>query len=567
MTSTNLDQIIRKHALKNAFDFGKASAGSVVGKVIGEAPDCKADMKGTMQKINAIVLEVNKLSKETIETELKNYHFEEKKKEEKKELEIEGAETGKVITRFAPEPSGYSHIGHAKALCLVNEITRNYQGKLVLRFDDTNPEKESQEYVEGIKEGINWLGIKWDKENYTSDNIPKIYEYAEKLISKENAYICTCSQKEISKLREEMTPCPCRELKVNDNLLRWKDMFNGKYNEGDAILRFRGDLTCLNTVMRDPALARIIVAKHYRQGQKYRVWPGYDLAVCIMDLIEGTTHPMRSKEYELRDELYQAIFSALDLVAPKMIGFSRLAIKGAPISKRLLVPLVKEGKVLGWDDPRLPTLIALRRRGILPEAIKNFVLSFGLSKVESEPTWERLLVENRKLIDPVARHYFFVKDPLKVKIKSEKETEVKIKLHPSKDYGFRSVKVKNVVYVSESDTKGLRKNEIFRLKDLFNVKIVKTGKEIEVEKQEDAMVEKKIQWVSEEEKVNCEIMIPKDLIDEKENYIPDSLEIVKGFCEKGCIGLEVGEVIQFERFGFCRLDKKEKNKLIFVWSC
>ncbi|MEK6982432.1 MAG: glutamate--tRNA ligase [Candidatus Micrarchaeota archaeon] len=567
MTSTNLDQIIRKHALKNAHDFGKASAGSVVGKVIGEVPDCKTDMKGTMQKINAIVSEINKLSKEAVEEELKNYHFEEKKKEEKKELEVEGAEIGKVVTRFAPEPSGYSHIGHAKALCLVNEITRNYQGKLVLRFDDTNPEKESQEYVEGIKEGITWLGIKWDEENYTSDHIQEIYEYAEKLISKEKAYVCTCKQETISKLREEMKPCACHGLKPKDNLLRWKDMLNGKYNEGDAILRFRGNLSALNTVMRDPMLARIIIAKHYRQAEKYRVWPGYDLAVCIMDLIEGTTHPMRSKEYELRDELYQAIFTALDLIAPKMIGFSRLAIKGAPISKRLLVPLVKEGKVLGWDDPRLPTLVALRRRGIIPQAIKNFVLSFGLSKVESEPTWERLLVENKKLIEPTSKHYFFVSNPVKMKIKNAKETDVKIKLHPSADYGFREIKVNDTLYISSSDAESLKKNEIFRLKDLSNAKLITSEKELTVEQMPDAMVEKKIQWVSEESKIDCEIMVPKELVDENKNYIPNSLEIVKGYCESDCMNLDIGDMIQFERFGFCRLDKKEKDKLIFIFTC
>jgi glutamyl-tRNA synthetase len=344
-------------------------------------------------------------------------------------------------------------------------------------------------------------------------------------------------------------------------------MLNGKYNQGDAILRFRGDLSCLNTVMRDPSLARIITSAHHRQGQKYRVWPGYDLAVCIMDLIEGTTHPMRSKEYELRDELYNAMFAALGIVAPKMIGFSRLAIKGAPISKRLLVPLVKEGKVLGWDDPRLPTLVALRRRGIIPQAIKNFVLSFGLSKVESEPTWERLLVENKKLIEPSSKHYFFVRNPIKMKIKGAKESEVKIKLHPTADYGFRKVTVNDTIYISSNDSEGLKKNENFRLKDLFNAKLTELGKELVVEQMPDGMVEKKIQWVSEQNKIDCEIWIPKELVDSEGDYIPDSLEIVKGYCEANCLDLQVNDLIQFESFGFCRLDKKEKDKLIFILPC
>lgn len=562
----DITNLIRKHALKNAFDYGKANSGSVVGKVIAEFPDAKKDMKATMQLISKIILEVNKMKKEEIEKELNNYTFIEKPKEEKKGFEIKNAEMGKVLTRFPPEPSGYPHIGHAKAAFLDYEIAKQYDGKMILRFDDTNPEKESQEYVEAIKEGLKWLGISWDKESYTSDHMNELYAAAEKLISIEKAYVCTCSQEEISKQREQMKSCKCRELSSKENLIRWKNMLAGKYEAGKVILRFKGDLSALNTVMRDPSLARILTSPHYKQKKKYVVWPSYDLAVVVMDALEGITHPMRSKEYELRDELYNTLFDALGYKQATMIEFSRLQIKNAPISKRLLTPLVKEKKVMGWDDPRLPTLKGLVRRGILPEAVKGFVLSFGLSKVESEPTWEALLVENRKLLDPVSKHYFFVPDPVKLKIKNAPKKVIMLKTHPKNEsLGTRELEVGEELLIPKSDFESLKEGEIFRLKDLYNVKLLSKKKK-ECEFLGDGLVEKKVQWVT-EQGLECEILVPKDLVDSDGNFNLNSLEILKGKCESSCNKLEEGEIIQFERFGFCKLDKKHKDKLTFVYSC
>ena len=562
----NINELVRKHALKNAFDYGKANPGSVAGKVVAEFPDAKKDMKSTMQLISKIISEVNKLKKEELDKELSNYTFIEKPKEEKKGFEIKNAENGKVLTRFPPEPSGYPHIGHAKAAFLDYEIAKQYNGKMILRFDDTNPEKESQEYVDAIKDGLKWLGISWDKESYTSDHMSELYTAAEKLISIGKAYVCTCSQEEISKQREQMKPCACRALDSKENLIRWKDMLAGKYEEGKIILRFKGDFSALNTVMRDPSLARIIMSPHYKQKKKYIVWPSYDLAVVVMDALEGITHPMRSKEYELRDELYNALFDALGYKRATMIGFSRLQIKNAPISKRLLTPLVKENKVLGWDDPRLPTLKGLARRGILPEAIKNFVLSFGLSKVESEPTLEALLVENKKFLDPVSKHYFFVPDPVKIKIKNAPVKTVVLKVH-SKDesLGTREIEVGEVILIPKGDFDSLKDGEIFRLKDLYNVKLLNKKKK-ECEFLGDGLVEKKIQWVT-KDSPTCEILVPKDLVDSEGKFNPNSLEIVKGLCEVSCTKLKEGEVVQFERFGFCRLDRKDRDKLTFVYSC
>jgi glutamyl-tRNA synthetase len=561
---SDLQSIIRKHVLKNAFDYGKANAGSIVGKVIGEFPDAKKDMKGTMQQINEEIARVSKLAKNEIEAEMANFEYVEKK-EEKKTLELPNAIPGNVVTRFPPEPSGYPHIGHAKAAWLDFEAANAYGGKMILRFDDTNPEKESYQFVEAIKAGLEWLGVKWHgNETFTSDNLLAVYESAKKLIEDGKAYTCTCPQEQISKGRTEGVPCACRQMETRAHIERWNLMLEGDFKEGQIILRFKGDLADDNTVMRDPTLARILETKHFRQLEKFRVWPSYDLAVVVMDHLEGITHSMRSKEYELRDELSMALYNALGWTPPQLIAFSRLAIKNAPISKRLLVPLVAEKKVLGWDDPRLPTLAGLKRRGLQPLAIKEFVLSFGLSKVESEPDWEALLALNRKLIDPESAHYFFVPDPVELEVKGLTNQKISLKLHPKKDMGSREISVSGKIFIPSSDAKNLKEGEIFRLKDLCNVKLMKKGDTLQCEAAPEGMVEKKLQWVS-DDRSECTVLIPKDLLGPDGEFDPNSLASVKGYCEAGCRDLEPGSIIQFERFGFCRLDRKDP--LTFIYSC
>ncbi|MEW6329171.1 MAG: glutamate--tRNA ligase [Candidatus Micrarchaeota archaeon] len=558
-----MEDVIRKHALKNAFDYGKADVGAVVGRVVAEVPEAKKDMKKTMATIKKIVGEINKMKKNEVGKALEKYSFE-KKKEEERKITLPNAVRGKVVTRFPPEPSGFPHIGHAKAAFLDFEGARAYEGKFILRFDDTNPEKEEQKFADAIKEGLGWLGITWDEELYASDFMPKIYEHAEKLIEKGRAYVCTCSQEEMKKARAEGKGCACREKKPASGVKEWKEMLKGKLREGEAVVRFKGDVGSLNTVMRDPTILRIIEAPHYRQKNKYRVWPNYDFEVSILDSVTGVTHAMRTKEYELRDELYNALLDAMGLRKPVIVEFSRLAIKDAPIGKRLLRPLIEENKVLGWDDPRLPTLAGLKRRGIRPEAIKKFVLSFGIGKAESEPTWDALLSENRKILDPVSERYYFVPSPLKLKVKNAPKMSAHLRKHPTADLGERVMEVGNTFYIPKSDAQALARGEVFRLKDLYNVKFLREGEQLEGEYAGGELKEgKKLQWVSEENYLECEVLVPGDvLVDDRFNET--SLRIDEGYCERACGSLGVGAIIQFERYGFCRLDWKGKNKLRFI---
>ncbi len=581
-----LEETIRKHVLKNAHDYKLAIPGKVIGKVIGEWPDAKADMKATMKLINEEAKRVNSLAPDALEKELADFTFEEKK-EEKKEIELPGAAQGRVVTRFPPEPSGYPHIGHAKAAWLDFESARRYGGKMLLRLDDTNPEKEKQEFVDALKEGLLWLGIDWADETYTSDRMEEFYTYCDELFVKYAAYVCTCPAAEVKKGREAKKACDCSAREPQENMALFRKMREGKMEEGEAVVRFKGSMQSENTVMRDPTLFRIIAAPHYRQGEKYKCWPSYDFAAPIMDSLEGVTHAMRTKEYELRNELYFAVLSKLELRRPQLIEFSRLQIKNAPISKRLIAPLVADGRVEGYVDPRLPTLSGLKRRGILPEAIREFVLSFGLSKVESEPGYDKLLSLNRKLLDERAARRYFVANPVKLSVEGAPEKEAIVKNHPTKkEMGERKIAAASQFYISGSDAQALQMGELFRLKELYNLTVLgKTEGEIRAKYEADeGIAARKLQWVPVESAVACKVKKPTDLLDEAGNYRADSLPVESGFCEASCRDLPDGAIVQFERYGYARLDGKalflpgqkgthspeanrEENDLVFIFSC
>jgi glutamyl-tRNA synthetase len=562
-------QTIRKFALANALEFGKASAGSVVGKVVAENPDAKADMRSLMAEINKQVEQVNTLSNQEIEGEIANYSFKPKPIKEEAGLSLPDAVVGKVVTRFPPEPSAHPHIGHAKAAFLNYELAKKYEGKFIIRWDDTNPENESEEFVGAIREGLAWLGIIADEESYASDDLSRQYDLAEQLIRSSGAYVCTCPPEKVKESREKKIRCECFKKPESEQLADWGKMVDGQFEEGQAILRFVGYIESQNTAMRDPSLFRIIKTKHYRQGDKYSCWPTYDFDGAVEDSLTGVTHALRSKEYELRDELYAALLDKLGLRKPYLYDFSRLNLKGTLISKRLLKPLIAENKVWGWDDPRLPTLAGLKRRGILPQALKTFVLSFGLSKVESKPGWDALINDNRKLLDPVALRFFFVENPVALKVNNAPSniTSATLKTHPTiKNSPLRTLKITDSFWISGSDASSLNVGEVFRLKDLYNVKLVSTengslSAEFESEK---GPVEKKIQWLPQDENQSRKAFLyePLDLVDSEENFNPDSLKEHEGLVEAAALSLPQGSFVQFERVAFARIDDSKKAAFI-----
>jgi len=300
-----------------------------------------------------------------------------------------GKNNGQVVTRFPPEPNGYLHIGHAKSICLNFGIAIEYGGRCHLRFDDTNPEKEDVDYVEAIKRDVKWLGFDWGEHLYfASDYFDRMFEYAVKLIKKGKAYVCSLSEEEIKEYRGTLTEpgrnSPYRNRSVEENLDLFYRMKAGEFEEGEHVLRAKIDMASPNLNMRDPVLYRIKKLPHHRTGNKWCIYPMYDFAHCISDSIEGITHSLCTLEFEDHRPLYDWILGELEVEChPQQIEFARLNLSYTVLSKRKLLKLVKGGYVSGWDDPRMPTLSGMRRRGYTPEAIRNFCAKIGVSKANS----------------------------------------------------------------------------------------------------------------------------------------------------------------------------------------
>ena len=475
---------------------------------------------------------------------------------------LEGAVAGKVVTRFPPEPNGYPHIGHGKAAIINSEYAKMYDGKCILRLDDTNPEAERMEYHAAIKVGLEWLGVQFDEIKNTSDDMEIFYEKGKELISLGKAYVCTCKRDTISKNRRERKACKCSMQDLEQNNKGWNKMFE-KFKPGEAIVRFRGDMKSDNAVLRDPVLFRIIDEKHYTLGEKYRVWPSYDFAVAIEDSIDGITHAFRSKEFELRKDLTNEILDTLSMRKPYQGFFSRLEFKGMPISKRILKPLIEEGKVSWYDDPRLPTLEALRRRGIKAEAIKKFILSLGLTKANTLAPFDSLESFNRKFVDANSIRLFMVHKPKKLKIKNLPFSFVEIPNHPVKDMGKRKINVDENFLISGDDAENINEGSQIRLLGLGNVSINKVNSEIEgefVENGESSQIQK-IQWIPQTNSHEIKLLIPNQLFIEDE-FNENSLEEMMVFTEPHYLKLKEGEEIQFVRFGYCRKDSQ--NQAIFT---
>lgn len=560
----------KKFALLNAVEHsGKADAGSVVGRLLAGDAKLRKDAARVKRLTELQVLHVNllfrdrqiEILKEEFPGELESY-LSAKKQISKKDAErtvtlpdLIDAVQGAVVTRFPPEPNGFMHIGHAKAAIIGFEYAKKYEGKFLVRFDDTNPSAEKIEYYDAFLESLKWLKIDADKIRHASDDLETFYKLAEKLIESSRGYVCLCSQEEMRKKRASGIECQHRSQTKVENLAHWKEMLSGVKERGIATLRLVGDMQNLNTTMRDPVLFRIVEDRHPLKGNQYRVWPTYDFDGAVEDSLDGVTHALRSKEYELRDETYYAVLDALDLRKPKIVEFSRLDLQNTTVSKRSLRKLVDEGLVSGWDDPRLPTIAGLRRRGFLPEAIREFVLSMGVSKVESQPTWDLLESINRKMLDPISRRFFFVEKPIEIEVDSAPTLEVTLNYHPDKNLGSRVIQTKGRFMIPGDDAKGLTIGTRARLMEVYNIEVVELGELISARYvgNDNADKVKKLQWVARDDCRPFSVIVPGPLLLGDE-YNPESLRTARGLIESSAESVKLGEIFQLVRFGFCRLD-------------
>ncbi len=517
-----------------------------------------------------------------------------------------GKNEGKVHTRFPPEPNGYLHIGHAKSICLNFGIAEYFQGLCNLRFDDTNPEKESQEYIDAIMRDVEWLGFNWANLTHASDFFEQLYDFAIQLINNEKAYVCSLSGEEIRQQRGTLTEpgieSPYRNRTVAENLDLFARMRAGEFKEGEHVLRAKIDMASGNINLRDPVLYRIKFAHHPRTQDKWCIYPMYDYTHCISDALEGITHSVCTLEFEDHRPLYDWVLDELNTPChPQQIEFARLSLEYTITSKRKLNLLVEENHVDGWDDPRMPTISGMRRRGIPAQAIRTFCDRIGVTKKDS--FIEMGVLENctREELDPLANRIMCVIDPLKVVIENyaeDKEEEFSANNHPKNpEQGKRKIPFSKTIYIERDDFMEnpsekyfrLAPNKEVRLRNAYDIKCTNVIKndageviELHCEYDPDSAGKNKkklkgiIHWVSAKHAITVETRLydrlfnvanPAGSEDLSSTLNKDSL-IVKNNSkiESHAKNISTNDRVQFERQGYFCLDTKHTTKETFVFN-
>lgn len=514
-----------------------------------------------------------------------------------------------IQTRFPPEPNGYLHIGHAKSICLNFGLAEKFGGKCNLRFDDTNPEKEDVEYVDSIKSNIEWLGFKWDGEHYASDYFAQLYEFAVTLIKKGKAYVDDLSQEEFNAIKGTPTQpgkeSPYRSRSVDENLTLFAEMRDGKYQNGEKVLRAKIDMSSPNMHMRDPILYRIKHVEHHRTGNEWCIYPTYDFAHGQSDSIEKVTHSLCTLEFEVHRPLYEWLISELEIFPSKQTEFARLNLSYTIVSKRKLLELVEGGHVAGWDDPRMPTISGIRRRGFTPDAIKKFIKKVGVARRDGITDVALLEHAVREDLNKKTNRVFGILDPVKLVITNwpEDKEEVLTAVNNPEDEaaGTRDMLFGREVYIDRGDflenppspRKWYRlgpEREV-RLKYAYIIKCTGYDKDEsgeittiyaeydpETRSGQDTSGKKvkgTLGWVSVKHAVNAEIRMYdrlfhtenlNDIEDDFKNHLnPNSLEVnTKAVLEGSLKDAKVGDQVQFERVGYFRVDEDTTaDKLVF----
>ena len=514
-----------------------------------------------------------------------------------------------IITRFPPEPNGYLHIGHAKSICLNFGLGLKYNGKTNLRFDDTNPVKEEVEYVDSIKEDIKWLGFNWAEERYASDYFEQLYEWAVELIKKDLAYVDDQNIDEIKKNRGTVqTPgvnSPYRDRSVEENIELFSQMREGKFGNGEKVLRAKIDMAHSNMHMRDPILYRILHAEHHRTKNDWCIYPMYDYAHGQSDSIEGITHSICTLEFDIHRPLYDWFIEKLDIFPSHQYEFARLNLTYTVMSKRKLLQLVQEGHVQGWDDPRMPTISGLRRRGFTPEAIRNFCDAIGVAKRDNTIDYSRLEYYLREDLNKKANRVMSVLNPVKLIIDnySENESELLEAVNNPEDetYGKRQISFSNTLYIEQEDFEENPPKKYFRLAPGMEVRLRYAyfvtctsvekdsgGNIIAIHANYDPLsrggnspdgrkVKGTIHWVDAKNCIDCQVRLfdrlfisenPEKTQEGKtflDNLNPDSLRIIENAkTEAELINSPKDRKYQFERLGYFVQDYNSKpEKLIF----
>lgn len=552
-------KLIYKYALLNAVKHkGSAQNGAVIGVIMGSHPELRKDSKEIIKLAGEIVGQVNNLSLNAQKAELEKLGVAETVKEKKQEKEglahLPNVD-GEVVLRFAPNPSGPLHIGHARAAILNQEYANRYKGKLLLRIEDTDPRRVDLDAYQMIQEDLEWLSVDWQEEHIQSDRIEIYHEYARKLIELGEAYMCTCPGDEFKKLKDNQKACPHRDMPVEENLKLWDEM--PSMTEGAVVLRVKTDLNHKNPAIRDWVAMRIVDDEHPRISHKYRVYPMMNFSVTVDDHLLGVTHVLRGKDHLANSEKQKYLYHHFGWDVPEFIHYGRLKMDDIALSTSKARVGIEEGIYTGWDDPRLGTIRAIARRGIKQEAIKELMLEIGVKIADSTVTWKKIYGLNRNLLEESSNRYFAVMNPEKVEIKGlpdEFKGIIKRVKHPDfPDRGYREIPFDGNIYLDSEDIKS-NHGKVLRLMDAVNIfigdEVTYHSSELEDARREGARI---VHWVP------AEINYPVDLV------MPDATTL-NGFIEPSAIKIRVDDIVQLERVGFARLDSVRCEKLTFYYT-
>lgn len=550
MDISSVEPLIRKYALANAIEHeGTAQSRSVLGKILSEQPELRTQVLQLRGFVEKITIEVNKLSPEAQKKELdKLGGYTAPKRVERKglpELEL-GRE--RFVVRFAPNPDGALHLGNARPAILSDEYAKKYKGKFILRFDDTDPKIKTPEskYYKWVREDVKWLGIKVHQEIIASRRLRHYYAIAEKLISINAAYVCTCSSEGWKKLRDHSKACPCRHNDAKTNMKRWKRMLKHQFKEGQAVLRIKTELDAKNPAVRDWPAFRI-VDKPQHPLAKAKLWPLYNFASGVDDHLTGVTHIFRGQEHSTNEVKQRYLYQHLRWNYPVVVTLGRFSLSDMVLSKSQIREGIARRKFRGWDDPKLGTIRALARRGFRPDSIRQIIVDIGPKPSDVTISFENLAAYNRKIIDKTANRYFFIPNPKKIEVKGMKIKSARLPLHPDdKKKGYRNFSLTSTFFIDAEDYSGYKGLEV-RLKELCNIKLGEKSEFTGIE----VKATPKIQWVPAKH-LNVKVIMPG-----KE---------IAGYGEMNLKKAKIGDVMQFERFGFVKLEKITGNNVIVIFS-
>ena len=542
---------IRKSALQNAVRYEKPpKVDAVLKKILAEQPELRKDAKQVSKLVKDEIKRITSMTKEErveeldkIAPELVEELKEKEKEKEKREIglpELHLAEGEKVVMRFAPNPNGAATLGSARGMIVNSEYSRTYSGKFILRFDDTDPvvKRPLLEAYDWYLEDCDWLDAKPDEVVVASERMDLYYKYAAEVIQKGVAYVCFCSADAFKAYKERKDSCPHRAASVDENMENWTKMLNGIYAEKEAVLRIKTDMASEDPALKDWVAFRILKREHPRIGEKYVVWPTLDFESAIEDHLLGVTHIIRGKDLMKSEKRQQFLYDHLGWKYPVTMHWGRIKMQEfGKFSTSELRRRIESGEYEGWDDPKLPTLQALRRRGFQPEAIRKFFISIGVTQTDIAVSMKNLYAENRKMVDARALRYFFVRNPKEMRLADGKSFVAKALKHPSgKEY--REIRTGDTVYICSDDFANMKEGQRIRLKYLCNVEIESVKPLVAHVIEAPAEDIPIIQWAPSE---GLKVKVKR----------PDGID--EGIGEP-LIASELGNVVQFERYGFVRID-------------